>query len=440
VEPEEFYDTGSRDLQRRFGTEALATHLSRRYVLDRLEDEHVEWIRGADTVYVATVDSRGNPECSYKGGLPGFVRVLDDRTLEIPSYDGNGMYRTLGNIATERRIGLLFLLPDVPAKLRVNGACEVLTGDGAVGAHVGAEAVVRVAIREVFENCPRYLHDPVTGEPSAHCPRPEYEPPAPDWKLKPEYDSLLPHPPDSRGVTVQEPQDEPRRRLAPAPRVARDGHIVELSHPVEHGMLTYPGLPGPRISDHLSREQSHERYPAGTEFQIGAIAMVANTGTYMDTPFHRYRDGADLASIDLSRLVDVAGAVVDVTGSGDRGVGPDALAGLDVTGRAVLIRTGWDRHWGTSFYGDASHPFLTADAVAWLVERSPALVGIDSVNIDDMADMTRPAHTGLLAAQIPIVEHLCGLERLPGSGFRFHAAPVPVVGMGSFPVCAYAVL
>src|SRR3954454_8994685 len=124
VEPADFYDAGSQELQRRLGTEALATHLAHHYVLDHLEDEHVEWIRAADAVYVATVDSRGNPECSYKGGLPGFVRALDDRTLEIPSYDGNGMYRTLGNVATGQRIGLLFLLPHVPAKLRVNGTCE----------------------------------------------------------------------------------------------------------------------------------------------------------------------------------------------------------------------------------------------------------------------------------------------------------------------------
>jgi predicted pyridoxine 5'-phosphate oxidase superfamily flavin-nucleotide-binding protein len=192
MEPEDFYQDGSRELQRRFGTEDLAAHLSRRYVFDALEDEHMEWIRGADAVYLATVDEQGFPDCSYKGGLPGFVQVPDSRTLEIPSYDGNGMYRTLGNAAARQQIGLLFLFPGLPAKLRVNGSCEVLTDPAAVGPHHGAEAVLRVAVRAVFENCPRYLHDPRTGEHSRHCPRPGYRPPDPDWKLKPEYDGLLP--------------------------------------------------------------------------------------------------------------------------------------------------------------------------------------------------------------------------------------------------------
>jgi predicted pyridoxine 5'-phosphate oxidase superfamily flavin-nucleotide-binding protein len=192
MEPEDFYQDGSRGLQRRFGTEDLAAHLARRYVLDALEDEHVQWISGADAVWVATVDEQGFPDCSYKGGLPGFVRVPDARTLEIPSYDGNGMFRTLGNAAARQRIGLLFLFPELPAKLRVNGGCEVLTDPAALAPHHGAEAVLRVDVRAVFENCPRYLHDPRTGTHSRHCPRPDYRPPDPDWKLKPEYDGLLP--------------------------------------------------------------------------------------------------------------------------------------------------------------------------------------------------------------------------------------------------------
>jgi kynurenine formamidase len=222
--------------------------------------------------------------------------------------------------------------------------------------------------------------------------------------------------------------------------VSPDGrsHVIDLSHPIEAGMTTYPGLPGPEIGDHMSRDQSHDRYPPGTEFQIGRIAMVANTGTYLDTPFHRYPDGPDLSTVDLARLVDLDGVLIDAT-AGDRAIGPEAFAGRDVTGRAVLVRTGWDRNWRTPAYGDAGHPFLTAGAVAWLVERGPAVVGIDSVNIDDMADLTRPAHTGLLGARIVIIEHLRGLDRLPASGFRLHVAPVPVVGMGSFPVRAYAV-
>ena len=203
-------------------------------------------------------------------------------------------------------------------------------------------------------------------------------------------------------------------------------------------MTTYPGLPGPVISDHLSREASRDRYPEGTEFQIGAVTLIANTGTYLDTPFHRYPDGADLAGIDLSRLADIPGVVIDATATG-RAVGPELFDGVDITGRAVLIRTGWDRHWRTPGYGAADHPFVTAEAVDLLVRQHPALVGIDSVNIDDMADLTRPAHTGLLGAGIPVVEHLHRLHELLNRDFRFHAAPVPVAGMGSFPIRAYAV-
>ncbi|BCJ41130.1 hypothetical protein GCM10010168_45720 [Actinoplanes ianthinogenes] len=189
MEPDAFYHGGSETLQEAFGTRELAAHLARRYVTEALEDDHVRWIRGADAVFVATVSPDGQPECSYKGGLPGFVRVLDDRTLEIPSYDGNGMYRTLGNAAASSRVGLLFLFPELPAKLRVNGISSV-TRDAA--GLQGAEAVLRIRVEQVFENCPRYLHDPATGAHSAHCPRPGYTPPEPAWKQKPEYDQLLP--------------------------------------------------------------------------------------------------------------------------------------------------------------------------------------------------------------------------------------------------------
>jgi kynurenine formamidase len=223
---------------------------------------------------------------------------------------------------------------------------------------------------------------------------------------------------------------------------------VDLSHAVEHGMITYPGLPGPEIVDHLSREQSRERYAPGTEFQIGRITLVANTGTYLDAPFHRFAEGADLSELTLSGLVDLAGFLVDAADlvSAVRGIGPglieDALAGRadEVAGGAVLVRTGWDRHWGTERYGDPAHPFLTADAIRALLAYRPAVVGIDSVNIDDMADPTRPAHTGLLGAGIPVVEHMTGLGALPPEGFAFHAAPVGVVGMGTFPVRAYALI
>jgi kynurenine formamidase len=204
-------------------------------------------------------------------------------------------------------------------------------------------------------------------------------------------------------------------------------------------MTTYPGLPGPEIQDHLSRAASRERYAPGTEFQIGRITMVANTGTYLDAPFHRFQDGVDLAGLDLARLVDLPGVLVDATGAG-AAVGPTAFGTAELTGRAVLVRTGWDRHWRTPEYGAAGHPHLTAAATDLLVRQRPALVGIDSVNIDDMADPSRPAHTGLLAAGIPVVEHMAGLDRLPAGGFRFSAAPVAVAGMGTFPVRAYAVI
>jgi kynurenine formamidase len=206
--------------------------------------------------------------------------------------------------------------------------------------------------------------------------------------------------------------------------------IVDLSHPFGHGTITYPGLPGPAISDHLSRAASRERYAPGVEFQIGRIEMVANTGTYLDTPFHRYADGHDLAGLDLARVVDVPGTVVEGT----------ELPELDVAGSAVLFLTGWDRHWGTDRYGDPSHPFLAVDVAERLIDGGAAVVGIDSVNIDSTASGERPIHSMLLAAGIPIVEHLTGLGRLVGRTFRFTAAPPAVLGMGTFPVRAVAVV
>lgn len=229
------------------------------------------------------------------------------------------------------------------------------------------------------------------------------------------------------------------RGIAAAGSPPAGRRAVELSHVIRHGMVTYPGLPAPEISDHLSRQESRDHYAPGTEFAIGRICMVANTGTYLDSPFHRFGDGADLAGLALSRLTDLDGVVVRVTGRQGRAIDRAALLSYDVTGRAVLIHTAWDRHWGTERYG-SGHPYLTADAAALLAERHAALVGIDSLNIDDTEDGTRPAHTTLLAAGIPVVEHLRGLEQLPPQGFRFHAAPPSVEGMGTFPVRAYALL
>ncbi|HXJ66399.1 MAG TPA: cyclase family protein [Actinomycetota bacterium] len=213
--------------------------------------------------------------------------------------------------------------------------------------------------------------------------------------------------------------------------------IVDLTHPFGDGTITYPGLPGPVVSEHLSREASRERYAPGTEFLIGRIDMVGNTGTYLDTPFHRYPDGTDLATTPLERMVELDGLVVDATGRPSADV--DLFEGVGVAGRAVLVRTGWSRNWGTEAYL-SGHPFLTAAAAELLAARHAALVGIDSLNIDSTETGERPAHSMLLAAAIPIVEHLTGLEELPPEGFRFSAAPAPVAGFGTFPVRAYAVL
>ena len=218
--------------------------------------------------------------------------------------------------------------------------------------------------------------------------------------------------------------------------------LIDISHTVEHGMITYKGLPGPIISDHLSREASKANYAAGTEFHIGRIEMVANTGTYLDSPFHRYPEGKDLSQLELGSLANLDSIVVRSlragTDSSRRGISPAALAGSDLKGKAVLFHTGWDRHWLTEKYSDGTHPFLTAETAEFLVKAQPALVGIDSFNIDDTSTGTRPAHSLLLAAEIPIVEHLCNLDSLPDSNLRFFAVPVKVKDFGTFPVRAFA--
>lgn len=215
--------------------------------------------------------------------------------------------------------------------------------------------------------------------------------------------------------------------------------LIDVSHEVEAGMITYPGLPAPAISDHLSRAASSAHYAEGTTFQIGRIEMVANTGTYIDAPFHRFADGIDLAALPLERLADVEGLLIDVTGGNSRAIDADRFAGLQLRGCAVLIRTGWDAHWRTPQYAQDA-PFVTRRAAEVLADAQPALVGIDSVNIDDMRDGARPAHTLLLGAGIFVVEHLCRLNELPARGFRFHCVPVKFRGVGTFPVRAYAVI
>jgi kynurenine formamidase len=214
------------------------------------------------------------------------------------------------------------------------------------------------------------------------------------------------------------------------------GRLVDLSHTVAHGLRTYPGLPEPVIDSYLGYEESRARYAPGTEFQIGRIQMIANTGTYLDAPSHRWRDGADLSLLPLESLADLPGVVVELPLGGARVAAAELPRG-DLTGCALLFRTGWSRHWGTPRYFEP-HPCLDAATAERLVAARVALVGIDSLNIDDTAGGERPVHSALLRAGIPIVEHLTGLDQLPESGFRFFAVPVKVRGMGTFPVRAFA--
>jgi kynurenine formamidase len=216
--------------------------------------------------------------------------------------------------------------------------------------------------------------------------------------------------------------------------------FIDLSHTVSHGLITYKGLPAPIICDFLSREQSKQHYAPGTEFQIGKIEMVANTGTYLDSPFHRYEEGKDLSELELSSLANLSGKVLSAKSEGHRAIDADAFEGLDVKSKAVLIQTGWSRHWRTEKYFEGTHPFLTKDAAQLLADEGAALVGIDSYNIDDTADLTRPVHSILLGADIPIVEHMCNLESLPPDGFKFFAVPVKVKSLGTFPVRAFAIV
>ncbi len=219
-----------------------------------------------------------------------------------------------------------------------------------------------------------------------------------------------------------------------------NGHsFIDLSHSIEDGMMTYKGLPAPIMCDHLSREASRNVYSSGTEFQIGKIEMVGNTGTYLDTPFHRYPDGYDLAALELDRVSNVEGVVVRVEGGDVRAIDWTAFAATEVSARAVLVQTGWDRHWRTDQYFEA-HPFLTAAAATYLRDKGALLVGIDSYNIDDVSGGDRPVHTILLGAGIPIVEHMTRLDQLPNEGFRFWAVPPKIHDMGTFPVRAHAIL
>lgn len=210
--------------------------------------------------------------------------------------------------------------------------------------------------------------------------------------------------------------------------------LVDLSHLIEHGMTTYQGLPGPHICDFWTREDSASRYDDGLSFQIGRIDMVANTGTYLDAPFHRFADGVDLAGLALEQLASVPGLLVQ---AGGQAVDAAAFEGLDLAGKAVLVHSGWDRHWRTDAYAHG-HPFLTEAAARLLVERGARLVGIDSYNVDDTGRRARPVHTILLGAGIPVCEHMTNLGALPAHGFAFTAVPPKIAGMGTFPVRAFA--
>lgn len=210
--------------------------------------------------------------------------------------------------------------------------------------------------------------------------------------------------------------------------------LIELSHPIEDGLITYPGLPAARLSVFQSRDERHG-YDPNTSFQISGIEMVGNTATYLDAPFHRYADGWDLATLPLENLVNLEGVVIATT---KRRIDRQVLTGRDLRGRAVLVATGWSQHWKTPRYFE-DYPFLTSDAANYLVEEGVRLVGLDSVNVDDNSDPERPVHSQLLAHRIPIVEHLRALELLPEEGFRFFAAPPRIVGGTSFPVRAFAI-
>jgi len=214
--------------------------------------------------------------------------------------------------------------------------------------------------------------------------------------------------------------------------------LIDLSHTVHHGLVTHRGLPGPVICDYLSREASRQSYEAGTEFQIARIDMVANTGTYVDCPFHRYADGKDLSEVPLERFVALPAVMVRVPYVRRLDIGSRELGQVDVRGKAVLVHTGWSEHWGTEGYLN-EHPFLTAEAAAYLRDSGAVLVGIDSHNIDDTRSRnSRPVHTTLLGSDILIAEHLCNLERVPEGPFTFSAVPPKLKGVGTFPVRAFA--
>lgn len=229
---------------------------------------------------------------------------------------------------------------------------------------------------------------------------------------------------------------EPHKRKTPL-RDEYSRKFIDLSHTIEDGLITYKGLPPPLICDYLSREDSKKFYEAGTQFQIGKIEMVTNTGTYLDCPFHRFENGKDLSEVGLECFTDLDGSVIQVPYTETLAITSDHLKNHEIRNRAVLVYTGWDQHWNTPRYYE-DHPYLTADAAEYLKACSVKLVGIDSHNIDDTRGKSRPVHTILLGAEILIVEHLCNLQLVPADGFTFSAIPPKFKGAGTFPVRAMA--
>lgn len=215
--------------------------------------------------------------------------------------------------------------------------------------------------------------------------------------------------------------------------------FIELNHVIRNGMITYKGLPGPSISEYISREESRNHYDPGTEFSISKIDMVGNTGTYIDSPYHRYPDGKDFESILLKDLAHLDGVVIRIPPE-IQSIGIELFYEKNIKNKAVLINTGWSNNWGTDQYFNGEHPYITKEAAEYLVKEEVCIVGIDSYNIDDINDRSRPAHSILLKAEIPIIEHMCNLEKLPDSGFWFYAVPERIMGMASLPVRAFAMI
>ena len=237
---------------------------------------------------------------------------------------------------------------------------------------------------------------------------------------------------------VTEEAHKGSRGIATAPTAKSRGRLVDLSHTIAAGLITYPGIPAPSVHPHLTREESRSHFAEGTEFAIDVITLAGNTGTYLDTPYHRYADGADLAELGLETLVDLPLELFRLTDATERGIPAAVFYGRELHGTAVLLHTGWDRHFGTPAYATGA-PYLTGDAAAYLVKAGPVLVGIDSINIDDAeTSQERPAHSQLLAAGVHVVEHLTNLTAVPPSSARFTAVPPKIAAFGSFPVRAYA--